>query len=329
MTTPPRFLAIAAVKDEAAFLVEWVSWYRALGFEILVAYNDCTDTTPLILKTFEDAGWLTTAPHTPKLGEPPKRSAHRAARKHPAYARADWVLVCDVDEFLVLHEGDGTICGFIGDLEPDFTGLAFNWRVFGNSRLTLFEDTLVHRTFRRAAYSAHAINAQFKSIFRQPLRFRRLSEHAPVWFDGPWGQDGAVWVNSAGVELPYVDPTTGPCRRTRREDITHVNAQMNHYVIRWDEVFDLKRGKASASAGKDRYTDLFYKRHNRNGTVEESALGGARRFDPVHAEAMALPGMAALHHAGVAHLVERMCRHQGRAPEDDPRWVFHNEKGGH
>ena len=49
--------------------------------------------------------------------------------------------------------------------------------------------------------------------------------------------------------------------------------------------------------------------------IEENALSALK-----HTEAMALPGVARLHHLCCADLVARLCAHQGRAPQDDPRW---------
>ena len=68
----------------------------------------------------------------PPPGKHPKLWAYRTGRAHPLSAKAGWVLVCDVDEFLVLHDAD-TIQDFIGDGERDFLGMAFNWRCFGTA----------------------------------------------------------------------------------------------------------------------------------------------------------------------------------------------------
>ena len=117
-----------------------------------------------------------------------------------------------------------------------------------------------------------------------------------------------------------------PIRHTSPEEITHRFAQMNHYVIRSDESFDLKRGMPSASAMKDRYTDQFYKLRNRNDFSDLSALAYQDRFDRVHAEAMALPGVRRLHHLCCADYVERLCAKKGTDATADARWIWHRQQ---
>lgn len=88
-TATPRSLVCAGMRNEGAFIVEWVSWYRMLGFEILVVTNDCTDHSVELLSALERAGWLTHQAHTPTPGQPPKRSAYNSMRAHPLIAAVD------------------------------------------------------------------------------------------------------------------------------------------------------------------------------------------------------------------------------------------------
>ena len=101
------------MRNEGAFIVEWVTWYRMLGFEIVVATNDCTDHSPQLLDALAQAGWLTHVPHDPPDGMPPQKAAHRLLHKHALVRAADWVLTCDVDEFLVLHHAE-TVQDYLG-----------------------------------------------------------------------------------------------------------------------------------------------------------------------------------------------------------------------
>jgi hypothetical protein len=112
------------------------------------------------------------------------------------------------------------------------------------------------------------------------------------------------------------------------DEIDHSTAQMNHYIIRSDEHWAQKRGTPSASAGKDRYTDQFYQARNRNGSKDNSALAWTHLFDPVHAAAMAQPGVAHLHHLCCADYVARLIAPSGAAVADDPRWRWHMDQAG-
>ena len=47
------------MRNEGPFLVEWVCWYRMLGFtDLLIVTNDCTDHSPELLDHLAQAGWV-------------------------------------------------------------------------------------------------------------------------------------------------------------------------------------------------------------------------------------------------------------------------------
>ena len=329
MTDPDeKFLVFAAMRNEGAFLVEWVCWYRMLGFDVLVGTNDCTDHSVALLTALADAGWLTHFSHDPGTS-PPKQSAHRHMRRQPAVAATDWLLICDVDEFLVIHTGDGSIRGYLGQIGRDFLGVVFHWQCFGTGGHALYQDGLVHQQFQRRGTAQHRVNTSFKSLFKSPLRYRRYSDHGPFIYDGVWGAAPDNFVNADGKFIERFLTDTHPVRFTDLEDIAHASAQLNHYMIRSDESFDLKRGTPSASAHVNRYTDQFYKTRNRNGIVDTSALRYADQFATMHAQAMALPGVARLHHLCCAEYVERLCAKKGTDYRADARWVeFMGRAGG-
>ena len=290
------------------------------GVEVLVATNDCSDSSTLLLDALADAGWLTHITHDPGKWTP-KRSAYAAARAHPLIGAVTWIFVCDVDEFLVLRRGDGTIGGFLGDHPRDFLGMAFNWRCFGNGKWQRYRDGLVHRTFRRAARTGAGTNQQFKSMFRGPDLFEDFGDHMPARFKGNWGGANR-WVNTAFETISQVSEAgQDMVRRVERDQIRHDAAQLNHYVVRSDESYALKRGTPSASARRDRYTDDYHRMFNRNDVWDTSIDRYAAQFDAIHAQAMALPGVRRLHFLCCAEYVERLCAVAGVPPEDDPRML--------
>ncbi|MEL7115830.1 MAG: glycosyltransferase family 2 protein, partial [Pseudomonadota bacterium] len=136
--------------------------------------------------------------------------------------------------------------------------------------------------------------------------------------------EGHVWVDCNGRRLGRLDPNAERVQKaTAASRVRHRTAQMNHYITRTEENFALKRGTPSASAGRDRYTDEFFEKFNRNERVDETALRFADRFDALFAEAMDLPGVRRLHHLCCADYVVRLAEKQGMSPDDDPRWHHH------
>jgi len=322
----PRCLVIAATRNEGAFIVEWLAWYRALGFEVMILTNDCTDSSPALLDRFEAEGWVTHVRHDPGAMLP-KISAHKAARAHPMIKDVDWVMVCDIDEFLVIHVGD-TIQDVLGDTAPDFTGMAINWRIFGTCDRKHYEDVLQHEAFTLGLPIEASAHRWFKSIFRTPTKFKKFDAHGPKRFDGEWGVGDARWVNSRGGPVPGYNPNAPKVRMMMgRNRVSHANMQMNHYILRTHEDYAAKKGTPSASAGKDRYSDTFFRRFNKRPRVEDrSALTSNPAFSEVHEAAMALPGVAMLHHMCCAERVRRLCAVAGNDHEDDPRFIHHLEQ---
>ncbi len=294
-----------------------------LGFEIIVATNDCTDHSPALLKAFEAAGWLTHAPHKPREGQPPQKSALRKITKHPALDGVDWALFCDADELLVLHQHD-TIAEFMGDGPHDFLAVVFNWRCFGQSDQDTYRDGYVHRQFQRCGPAQMPANRWFKSMVRQPLAFNRFGAHFPHGFQGDWTDPNNAVRTPDGATLPqFSDRDQHPLRMLPGAQVNHDVAQMNHYILRATESYNLKRGKPDANDFADRYTDDFFERHNRNGQRDRSAMRFKDRFAETHAAALALPDILHLHHLCCADYVVSLCQKAGTDALADERYQHH------
>jgi len=325
MKNTKKHVVAAAMRNEGPFILEWVAWYKSVGFDdVLVATNDCSDHSVELLKALETAGWVHHVEHVPPPERSAKYSAHRALRAHPSVDAADWLFVCDVDEFLVLHADDGTVQGFLGDEEPDVHGIAFHWKCFGTSGHQYWQDGLVHRQFTMAAPEQSETNIFFKSLIHRPAHFRQLREHRPQGFLGEtWGEVPNVWVNGDGAVLPKFDPSNNQFQYTRHTRITHANAQVNHYIVRAAESFDLKRGRLDPTAGKNRHTDRFFNKFNRNDELDETAMTHAARFEDVFLRVCETPGALRLHHLCCADYVVQLCAKRGDDPKQDARFVHH------
>lgn len=307
------------MRNEGPFIVEWVCWYRMLGFDSLVVTNDCTDHSVALLEAFAKAGWLAHQGHAPPDGEPPKRSAHRAIRAHPATAATDWLLICDADELLVLHQDD-TIQSYLARFPAPAMGIGFHWRCFGSGGETRWRDQPTHRLFFTGPPAGHKVNHLFKSMFRQPLAFEIYGPHSPRHYNGgAWGTGAAKWVDASGRKVPSFDPNAAPVKGTHASRIDHSLAQMNHYILRSAESFGLKRGTLSSTASTDRYTDAFFARFDLTDERDESALRFRDAFDRTRAAALRLPEVRRLHYLCCADYAARLAVKAGADPERDRR----------
>lgn len=319
------------MRNEGAFLLEWVVWYRLLGFTDIVAVtNDCTDRSGLLLAALQAAGWVRHLDCDIKAGQAGITPAKlRAATALPEVRGADLALVCDVDEFLVIHAGQGLLADLCQAAGEDWLGLSINWRVFGTGGAESYADLPVHRQFQSCLRPEARLNGWIKSLFRFPGLWKRLRAHGPQGPDldriaaltgrGWGGEGGWRWCSPAGRSIaawrpdgPYVQCLPAP-------QIDHSVAQMNHYMLRSLETFGLKAGTVSPTAGADRYTWDYFQRANRAEATDHGALAHAARFDALWHQALALPGVARAHDLCCADHVAAICAQAGRLPEDDPR----------
>jgi hypothetical protein len=315
------------MRNEGAFLVEWVAWYRMLGFaNVAVVTNDCTDHSPALLDTLEAAGWVHHLRHDVPKGARITRSKLAAAMELRVVRRAEWLLICDVDEFLVVHRGNGLLRDLLDTGNgPGFVGMSINWRVFGTSGVKAYQDRPVHRQFVYACPRSDYVSRFVKSIFRMPRHFGKLTEHTPCKinlnnFGKAWGDPGMVWVNSEGRRLPRWTPLKNHMTVLPPSHVSHKVAQINHYTLRSAETFSLKAGTLSPVSLSDRYTEKYFNAAEAGTEVDTSALRYADAFEAEYARAMALPDVARLHALCCADHIRAIVEKAGGRAEDDPRY---------
>lgn len=297
---------VASMRNEGPFIVEWVAWYRRLGFtDLVVVTNDCTDHSPELLDALQAAGWLHHIRHDVPPGQKVTFPKLDAASGHPAVTGADWVMVCDVDEFLVIHGGEGRLSDLLSPYVSaaggaDFLGMSINWRVFGTGGRQRFEDEPVHRQFLRACGADHGLSCWVKSIFRCPAWFDVLRPHGPRRLSlaragKAWGAPGMRWITADGQDLQEWQPDGDYLRRMPQERVSHAVAQINHYMLRSVETYSLKAGTPSPAALKDRYTQSYFDRADEGAELDQTALRHSADWERVFREAMALPDVARMH----------------------------------
>lgn len=250
MTGTRRFLAILTVRNEGAFLIDWIAHHRACGFtDFLVFSNDCQDGTDLMLDRLQDIGALTHVRNDNAPDRGPQWSALKAADRHPLKATVDWILFFDIDEFVNIHIGDRTLDALLTAL-PDATAIPLTWRLFGNAGIREYQDRPVTETFTRAAPAVMGWPwraALFKTLFHNDGSYGKLGVHRPLQPDRTRLKDQR-WFDGSGRELP-------PQMHTQRifsaygQD-NYQLAQLNHYALGAMESYVLKcdRGRANRDA---------------------------------------------------------------------------------
>ncbi|WP_396270367.1 glycosyltransferase family 2 protein [Ideonella sp.] len=78
----------------------------------LVFSNDCTYHSPQLLDATASAGRCTHISARHLTDQFPATFKLEVARRHALTSSADWAFVCDVEEFLVIHNGQGKLPTF-------------------------------------------------------------------------------------------------------------------------------------------------------------------------------------------------------------------------
>ena len=307
-----RVLAVATVKNEGAFLIDWLAHHRACGFtDFLVFSNDCDDGTDAMLDRLAALGWLAHVRNDGPQDEGPQWAALKAADRHPLVRAADWVLVLDIDEYVNIHAGDRTVAALLAVL-PRATAIPLTWRLFGNAGVIADDDRPVTQVFTRAAPAVLHWPWRamlFKTLFRNDGSYGKLGVHRPRQPD-PSRMAAQVWIDGSGEVLPEAFRTGRIFSDLGRDHYGLV--QLNHYALGTMQGFLVKadRGRANREASA---ADVGYWVERNFCDVEDrtvlaldsSALRADLRADPV---------LGPLHAAAVRWRQERFAQLMAQEP---------------
>ena len=129
-----RRTIVTTMKNEGPFILEWLAYHRAIGVDDFLIYtNDCTDGTDDLLRILQDRG-LVQHRENPyrQSGMKPQHAALAAAQGEPVVDAAKWLVCIDVDEFINVKCGDGSLDALFAAV-PDANMISMTWRLFGNA----------------------------------------------------------------------------------------------------------------------------------------------------------------------------------------------------
>jgi hypothetical protein len=216
-----KFGVVAAARNEAPYLLEWIAHYRVLGFEQITIYdNQSNDASARILAPLARAGIINAMYWTDRAAKQ-RRAYSNAIRKLRPFV--EWCLFADLDEFLVPDPGLS-----LPDLlpkDPEICAVAIPWRMYGSAGLRNRSPEPVMERFTKAApTNDHLV----KSLVR--LRdVDRMALHIPKIFTGRIVDVGGNDIDVATRGL-LREPANGPAR-------------INHYFNRSWEEFTCKRAR--------------------------------------------------------------------------------------
>ncbi|MFQ1702451.1 glycosyltransferase family 2 protein [Loktanella agnita] len=305
-------LIVSTMKDEGPFILEWIAYYLFLGFDhFIINTNDCSDGTDKIIARLEELGIASHIdnPGPWKLG--PQASAYANAMAHPKFKEAEWVMVCDADEFLDIKVGDRTLDALF-DAAPHANVFAFAWRLFGHSKVVDFEDKFITEQMVWAAKPQQVMPQQtraLKSLYRNNGVYRFVSTHRPKKAR-PNRIREIRWADGAG------DPMPGYERQGWAFCLNGIGygdslARMNHYAVRSLSSYLMKRMRGDVNTtsfhGKmESSGETYWRLHCWNAIAETSILDTVPAVKEIYDRLRADPVLGALHDEAVAFHKDRI-----------------------
>jgi len=307
--TNNRVAIVTTMKNEGPFILEWLAYHRAIGVDDFLVYtNDCDDGTDTILSLLQSKG-LVQHRENPfrESGLKPQHAALAAAETEPLISRAGWAICMDVDEFINIHVGDGTLASLFRAV-PDANMISMTWRLFGNADVDRFEDGFITGSYTNCAPKMTRKPHQawgFKTLFRNIGLFKKLGVHRPKGLK-PQLVDQVAWVNGSGKPMPKKEYRNA--WRSTTQTVGYDLVTLNHYALRSAESFLVKRDRGRVNHVDRDQGLVYWFRMNNNAETDRSIQRMLPRLEAEYDRLMADPEIAAAHAHSVA-------RHRTRIDE--------------
>jgi hypothetical protein len=303
-----RTCIVTTMKNEGPFILEWLAYHRAIGVEDFLVYtNDCTDGTDTMLDMLQDKGFLQhrVNPWVPGGELKPQHAALQASEAEPIMQNAGWAICMDVDEFIDIKIGDGTLNALYSAM-GEANMISLTWRLFGNCNVHEYQDAFLLDQFTTCAPEIVRKPHQawgFKTLFRNIDIYKKIGVHRPKGLV-PDLWDRVKWVNGSGQPMPRELFRNG--WRATLETYGYDWVQLNHYAVRSAESFLVKRDRGRVNhVDRDQGLNYWF-RMNHNAVTETSIQRMIPALRAEYERLMADPEIRAAHEHSVKCHVDKI-----------------------
>ncbi len=278
-----NLVAVAIIKNEAPYIMEWIAFHRAIGIRNFVIYeNQSSDSSERMLEICHRRGGVVVVPWVSVEGVSPQLSAYNHFLQNYAHDY-EFAAFIDLDEFIVPTR-ENNISEVLSKVPENAGAIVMNQRVFGSSGLKEHGPGLVVERFRKCSRADYPENQFVKSIYRLSCVNSIQNVHlSPLIHGFHCYSDFSVADLMSGMP--------GLVRHVHFENI-----QLNHYIVKSWEEFGRKRSRGGGS-GKtqetrlSRYSDDFFT--SRNEHINSVTDGAIDRWIPfLKHELSVLEGLA-------------------------------------
>ena len=300
--TNGRTAIVTTMKNEGPFILEWIAYHRAIGVDDFLIYtNDCTDGTDTLLDVLQSKGIVQHRDNPYRASAlTPQHAALQAAETDPVMQNCGWGICMDVDEFINIKIGDGTLAALFAAM-GDANMISLTWRLFGNAEVQDYNDRFLLDQFTRCAPEIIRKPHQawgFKTLFRNLEVYKKLGVHRPKGLR-PDLWDQIRWLNGSGKMLPRGMFRNG--WRSTLDTYGYDWACLNHYAVRSAESFLVKRDRGRVNhVDRDQGLNYWFRmNHNveQDTSIQRMIPALRREYDRLMADA----DIAAAHAQCVSH----------------------------
>jgi hypothetical protein len=305
-------MAITCVRNEGPFLLEWIAHHRTLGVTDFLFYsNDCTDGTDALLDALAARGIVRHLPN-PARGRNYQMEALRHARQQPVVRAAPWVWIADVDEFPVIHAGDGTFADLVAACGSPAV-ISLHWQMMANAGVEAFDDAPVIAQFTRTHDPdlwGTATAIETKSLIRGDVPIQFYGAHRPYLRPTLPADRRPAWTDGSGRPVPtgFAMATAKRPRRAFPAAGARVHATLHHHALRSLDSYLVKLDRGDVNRAGRAFDLDYWRARNDTGHEDRAALRHLPRTTAELARLRTDPEIDRLH---------RVCvdRHRAKAAE--------------
>lgn len=268
---PQHMLSLLSLfKNESHILAEWIDSHAAEGVDrIFLVNNNSDDDFQTAIASARNAN-LVTLLHDERV-HAQATILNEVFRSHILPADCEWLIICDLDEFVYARNEFNTIKDYLRTLPEHISLVSLPWKMFGSSGFSHQPQDGVTRNFiwrddypdgdtelRPGMPCPGWINCKYIIRCKQVAC---LDIHNASLFGGDAILANGQACNSTDVYQPISNSL-----------LANLNLHLNHYAIQSRDFFErvkMKRGSA-ASAGNDlaKQSWDYFERFDRNLTPD-------------------------------------------------------------
>jgi|GEM_PF-49922 len=258
-----------------------------------------------MLQRLHEIGAVTYYENEVPTGAKPHSRALKIANLAPEVKSADFVMVLDADEFLVVKSVPHTLDVLL-DVMQDRSAdmMVIPWRLFGSSHNLEFDDRPVIERFTQSMDAANLPKVGVKTLFRQ-AKDVRLAIHfpKPLLRAGELiNRRAASWIDAGGQPLKREGLTWNGGRQTIHRDF----AEVAHFMIKSLDEYLLKIFRGDGLMNSNRHGIDYWRNADHNQVSDLVVADNVSGFRQERDRLFADPILAELHRKSIATRLEKL-----------------------